>query len=391
MALVAVPLLLGMAALTVDVGYIYNNRADMQRTADAAALAGASGLSVGDSIARSRAIEYAGKNYLGQEAVQLTEQDVEVGNWESGSRSFTPSTDPAIRPNAVRVVGHREGLPLFFAAIVGVNETQVVREAVALADGGRCRGIWGLEGVFAEGGIITDSYKSDEGLYGPGNINQSGDICSNQDIDLRGTVSIRGDAMYGRGYDLLTSGTSYEIWGNRGDICCPAVPPVVDMDQGRSFNDNDTIPLTDDGHDPLSGGGLLLTSDDNLTLNPGTYYFESVRMAGQSTLTITGPTVIYVENDGLFTGGGVVNATADPSNLLIHSAGGEIDLAGGSGFYGAVIAPESNVRLVGNSEYFGNIIARTIDVRGDAVIHVDETIVDDVMGGEGGVVPVLVR
>ncbi len=42
LVVVTIPVLLGMAALTIDVGYIYNLRAQVQNTADAAALAGAS-------------------------------------------------------------------------------------------------------------------------------------------------------------------------------------------------------------------------------------------------------------------------------------------------------------------------------------------------------------
>jgi hypothetical protein len=321
----------------------------------------------------------------------VSNEDVEIGNWAWSSQSFTPSTDPSVRPNAVRVVGHREGLPLFFAAILGINETQVVREAVALTDGGRCRGIWGLEGVLGNGSVTTDSYDSQQGAYAPGNIYQNGDVCSNQDIVFHGGVNIQGDAMYGPDYDILISGTSYEIWGHVGGICCPVTPPVVDTSAARAYNDNDTIPLTDAGRKALVGGALRLVEIDNLTLAPGTYYFRSATIVGQATLTITGPTEIYLESDSMLTGGGIVNVTEDPAQLMIYSVGRTLSMVGGSGFYGAVVAPATDVTVFGDAELYGTIIGRTVDFRGDAIIHVDESIVADLMGGDGQVIPVLVR
>ena len=39
-------------------------------------------------------------------------------------------------------------------------------------------------------------------------------------------------------------------------------------------------------------------------------------MVGQSTMTIGGPTVIYIDGDGTLTGGGLLNVTQDPKNLI---------------------------------------------------------------------------
>ncbi len=394
LVMVSLTVLIGMTALTVDVGYICLSRTEMQNAVDAGALAGASGLAVGDTAATERAIAATGCNAIGREPVVVLSDDVQLGHWEWTARSFTPVAEgepQQYQANAVRVVGEKLDLPLFFGAVLGVSNTDIVKQAIALCDSGRCRGVWGLEGVLGVGDVITDSFDSRLGPYGDGNRGQNGDICSNQDIRINGDTSIHGDAMYGPGYSFDTSGTSWEVWGVVDDICCPVEAPVVDASGARSVNDNDLIGLTDYGRDPLVGGALRLIEDDNLTLVPGTYYFRSVNIVGQATLTVTGPTHIYVDGNANFAGGGILNVTQDPQNLILYGTGHNFTLAGGTGFYGAVVAPDSNVVLLGNADYYGTLIGRTLDMRGTSSLHVDEAVVADLLGGDGSVSPVLVR
>ena len=65
--------LLGFAALGIDVGYMYSVRHELQRCADAGALAGASAFTTGDwndssvqSIADTRARDYASRDVVVQ-------------------------------------------------------------------------------------------------------------------------------------------------------------------------------------------------------------------------------------------------------------------------------------------------------------------------------------
>ncbi len=103
-------------------------------------------------------------------------------------------------------------------------------------------------------------------------------------------------------------------------------------------------------------------------------------IVGQSTLTVTGPTAIYVSGDARLTGGGVVNLNRDPSDLRIYSTGEELDLSSKSGFWGVVIAPDTEVRVSGTPDYYGIIMGRTMEVLGDTNIHVDEGVVDEIFG-----------
>jgi len=393
LALVMLTVLLGCVALSVDVGYIYDLRGSMQSAVDASSLSGASALQVAPApAARFRAIEYAEKNLVGTSGVQSSELDITIGHWMGLTNTFVadnggiPST-----PNAIRVAGTREDIPLFFAAILGVMDTTVGRSATAVQGAGRCMGIWGLEGIVGPGDIVTDSYIEDDGAYGGPNVRPNGDICSCRDITLGGNTEIHGDAIYGDGYDLTLHGTSYEIWGYVDDQVCRLTPPTFDMPAAIADNDNGAIPQTDEGRTAYNPGSkrLRLVADDNLTLAPGTYYFSAVQIEGTATLTITGPTEIYISGDSMLGGQGIINSTAIPENLKIFSTG-DMAFNGGSTFYGAIVAPTGDLSFVGDSSYYGMIIGQTIDFRGTTNIHVEESLVMDIMG-LSSVAPMLVQ
>ena len=141
--------LIALLALTVDLGYLKVARTELQRSADAAAMAGAwelideAALS-GDSCpyyleqeARTRAAEYAGLNTVTTQGPALDYQDVQVG--------YLPNPlDPASQmlfntghpPNAVQVsvrktAGLNGEVPLFFARLLGYDGSSLQAQATA--------------------------------------------------------------------------------------------------------------------------------------------------------------------------------------------------------------------------------------------------------------------
>lgn len=161
--------LLGFAALTVDLGTLYNARGDLQRTADAAALAGASTyltdemmqIRMGNggydtmayvtALGTSRAGEFAALNpTIGTSVTNVGSGDVQTGWINLYSASETIHTNPQPKDyNAVKVTVRREGgdsegsnppVQLFFAAIFGRLSADASASAVAVFDD-RFRGI----------------------------------------------------------------------------------------------------------------------------------------------------------------------------------------------------------------------------------------------------------
>ncbi|MCB9850840.1 MAG: VWA domain-containing protein [Phycisphaerales bacterium] len=146
---VALVMIAGFAALTIDVGAMYNAKADLQRTADAAALAAASKLSdytnptaSPQDLARAEALKYTNRNNVfGQENEEMTldTADVEFGravyNEGSGSYDFVPNDS---FPDAVRVrvrmneQSSNRALTLYFARVFGRETKDLEAEAIAM-------------------------------------------------------------------------------------------------------------------------------------------------------------------------------------------------------------------------------------------------------------------
>ena len=379
---VASALLLSCAALAVDVGYMTWARAQIQRTVDSSALAGASGLVTGQ--AEPRAIHYAAANNVVYSGLDPDELEIATGNWDATTRSFTETPESGVGgvwPNACRVGGTRGNLGLFFSRVMGFTNTQVSRPATAMAGAGQCAGIWGLDGVTINGDVVTDSYVTTAGSYGPGNMRQNGDVCSCRDIVTHGGITIRGDAMYGEGYEFDPSGGSYEVTGLISDHVCDVPDLSVDYEYYEDNNDNDSMPFTDQGRNPWRGyGHLFLTGLNHLTLPPGTYWMHDIRIEGQAQLEVTGPTTIYINGQADLGGGGIINVTEDPHNLIIYALGPQITFTGTSTFYGALIAPSANINLPGDFEAFGVMLGQTLTCMGDMLFHVEEQMVFELFG-----------
>lgn len=386
--------LIGFLSLTIDVGYMYATNMEMQATVDSSALAGATAAPEDTYVAVDRAIAAGTNNAVAGTFVRSSELQVQIGYWNGATLAFTlPVGGELAAPNAARVVGGRNEVPLFFAGIFGIANTDVLRGATAIYGGGRCAGIWGLNGIDGDGSLTTDSYDAAAEAYGAGNVFLNGDICSDTGIDVDGNVTIGGDAMFGDGFALTTSGNAYSILGvvteQRESV---AIPPF-DMADAAVNNDNATIGLTTvHNRDPFDGTmwDFAVTGNDNLTIPPRTYYMTSAELTGQATITITGPTVFFISGPATFTGGGLVNVSQNPRDLIIYSTGPTLTIDGSAGFYGSIIAPTTTVTFTGNSQIYGAVMAGFLELAGDTQIHVDSDAVRDLFG-VGPEAPVLVQ
>lgn len=393
LVLISLFTMLGCLVLSVDVGHVLVTHGEMQAAMDASALAGASGLPLNNGQAHIRAMEFADGNYVNGAPIAPHELTLTIGKWNSATKTFVPDNGGGgVVPSAIRVVGIRDDVPMIFAAALGVSTTTVGRAAIATYGGGVCLGVWGLEGLNAQGNLTSDSYDSGLGPYSPGNMNASGDICSNQNVVLEGNVEIFGDVMYGEGYGITTFGSAFDVWGVMTEHRGSVPPPTIDMAAAMAVNDNAIIGLTNKGNDPFGGTqwDFAVSGNDSLTINGGTYYFTSALIEGQATVTITGPTTIYVSGDASFGGKGIINVTQVPSNLTIYSTGNTLTVNGSAGFYGAIIAPQTIVTLTGTSDFYGTLLSRLLTLAGDTQFHVDEQVILNLFGVDP-VAPVLVQ
>lgn len=153
------PVILAMGALAVDVGYLLAVRTELQRTADASALAAVQALPDEGEAVRV-AVEYSETNDPEHGAV-VGEDDVIPGHWDSKTGVFTPGGTPA---NAVQVFAFRNRVRgnaprLFFARIFGLGEADVVAAATAVGGssvGAHTRWIVDAEMIDSDIPVIED-------------------------------------------------------------------------------------------------------------------------------------------------------------------------------------------------------------------------------------------
>ena len=140
----------------------------------------------------------------------------------------------------------------------------------------------------------------------------------------------------------------------------------------------------------LSGGG---GADKEIHLSAGTYNINSLDLGAQLTVIIdSGPVILniagcatlnadstdcatYLDAPLSTNGGSFTNASMDSSDLQIRYAGtGELQMRGTSGLAAVVYAPNAHFETVGTTDFYGAVIANTVDLTGTANIHYDRAL-----------------
>ena len=104
---------MGLLAVVVDVGMLYTERANLQKAADAAVLAGASQLPAAPSAARTIATEYVGLNAKDVDIVEITISATSANN------------------DTIEVYLEKTDVPMLFARALGMDFQTVSAEAAA--------------------------------------------------------------------------------------------------------------------------------------------------------------------------------------------------------------------------------------------------------------------
>jgi Flp pilus assembly protein TadG len=138
--------MLGMVAFAVDVGYMYTLQTQLSRSVDAAALAGASVLVEGQSVAEGEAVEFLVRNPVGSSITAVNEAQLEAakaafitehgqhltlasGEWNASTRSFEAGGNS---PSTMHVALSYPHQPLFFGRILGRDDFEIRAESVAM-------------------------------------------------------------------------------------------------------------------------------------------------------------------------------------------------------------------------------------------------------------------
>ena len=125
--------LLSMAALAIDVGYMYVVRTQLQAAADAGALAAGNSLHLTASEVVAVGEDFVTRHDAGGRKILGSETSVELGIWDAATETFTPTAGSDLG-NAVRVTARRSDEALFFAKVMGEKVFKTEASAIAMAN-----------------------------------------------------------------------------------------------------------------------------------------------------------------------------------------------------------------------------------------------------------------
>lgn len=345
---ISIPIFIGFAALAIDMSFGYTMRNKAQVTASSAALAGAAMLpQVGATSAevntainnvRNEALNFATLNMPGNGLV-LDQNDILVGNWNSGSRTFSDQATAqanGLALDAVKVttrLSDASGNPisLFFAGFFGHDTANVNTAAIAVNGGGSPQ----------DACLLSLEPTESDGLYINGNITITSPKCG---VCVN---SSNPSALRANGTPTIDVGDEGAISVHGGISETPNVNfnPAPKAGQGACNDPYAGVPDFDDNFTNDSCASQVSTYEvGKVTHFPPGVYCGKVKLNGSTKDVVfdspsgSGPQVHhFIDAEFSITGNAVVNGT-DVTILLTRSelkwAGtSQIHLtAGASGF-----------------------------------------------------------
>ncbi len=376
----ALGVLMGFVAMTVDVGMIFHERRSLQNAADAAALAGVQELPESPSVAIAKALEYAEKHGFSA---------------ESGA-TITVNTPYQGDPDSIEVVIEEE-MPFVFARVLGLDSTGVGARAVASNDTASAMGV-ALLVLEPLGGVSFNKVGSGDLI-----VNGGGAIMVNDAWTWATQRSGVGDVITSGGFFHYYQGGWFsdgagefapepdEVTVQLPDPLAGLLPPDpyagTSPDSGGTAADPDTNKLTSGDYTLRPGtywGGIEITSSANVTFEPGTYVLAGggFKLTGSGTIT----------GDGVF-----FYNTFDPENQQPSGDGQcrEVNLRGSaeftftaptSGTYADILfwqdeACDDPMKHEGNSDVISGVIylpGARLDLSGSGNIGTVQIVTDTI-------------
>ena len=313
--------LFGVAALTIDVGAMFNTRADLQRTADAAALAGVSGYVTDDMmlvrrdeggselfsdvrlLAQNRVTQIGFSNdTYGTGGTYLAESDITLG-WIDVASGTSP-IDAALsvnQYNAVQVVARRTSetpngpVNFLFAAIFGLYHGNVTATATAAFDD---RAL-GFDPGVSPGYLLPFTVNKDEyeAQLAAGNDNYSFDNSAGtvaNSADGIGEIDIYPGSLAPGNFGLLNIGTPNQGAAALGEQIQNGVSPEdIEAEIGSTtlaFFDSSGYPIT---HQVTGDPGLTVSLEADVETRVG----DVVAFLLHSMVVQEGSNAVYTITD----------------------------------------------------------------------------------------------
>jgi len=355
--------LCGLVSLGVDLGRVQLAKTELRSAADAAARAGVAGLATSVTQARNDAVATAAANTCDGSAVVIDPTlDIDFGNWDSATKTFTLLSGAAQNnANSVRITAHRiaarnSAIPLVFARLVGRSTCDINAVAIAKATFGPGIGFTGLNGITVSNNNYFVSYNSSVNPNPTlASANSNAILSSNAAINVGNNDHLNGNVQLGPSGSL---DPALQVTGSTTRYSSSITAP--------------SMPTWSPGTNP---GGISqnYTVTTDTTLPGGTYWFTFLDV--DHDLTFSGPATIYV-NGNVTIDSDLTAYNNIPDNLTIYQLGANRTFgdskANNVNIVADVLAPGADLLMNNKLTFQGVGIFDTIVTRNDALFFVDE-------------------
>lgn len=266
-------------------------------------------------------------------------------------------------------------------------------------------GMFGEVFLDATGSMFSDGFSSSKGTYasqlaastnkgGPKNtpyVNATGDVGSNGGVNVGSNKAmIFGNATPGPGYTVTGNGF---ISGSTTAAKAPfPLKPVTYSVPSGVTPDTKSYPTMTSSATLGSAGNTTWYVTDSMSLkskakivvegNVTIVVNGDIKLTAQSEIIIKDGATLTIYHEGstfevhggtdASTGGGVNTLSRSAADFQVWSKATSATLNGNSAFYGAVYAPDAEIKMNGNAGFYGGVIGKRIDAMGDLSFHYDE-------------------
>lgn len=224
--------------------------------------------------------------------------------------------------------------------------------------------------------------------------------------DIFGRVGTGGGSVVHDGGAILAATPTGTGWNNGlvnvpfvsnlDTPVAPALPAVVNT-ISASITGSTTLPRAGDApaadnkyyYNFAAGASIALVGNSTLSVsdkvvihlqNHAATNAISIGGTAQLAITATGNLTVYTDGNINAGGNGMTNANANATSCLIYgtnNGSGQIfDLNGNATTVAAINAPNADFTITGNAEVWGSIVARNVNLNGNAAFRYDEALLD---------------
>ncbi|MEA1981658.1 MAG: hypothetical protein U9N54_11905, partial [candidate division Zixibacteria bacterium] len=232
--------------------------------------------------------------------------------------------------------------------------------------------------------MIIDSYNSDSGSYADTQEDLYADIGSNDTVFIENNAWVGGNASSALEDGVVifdSSSVKGELADNVDENIVPDIPQ----------SEYDSVAILNDNMTGISGTYTYNTvtnnfsTDGDVILGSGTYYFDDFILKNSASLTLEpgAEVTIYITGKFEIKNSGDINSTEDPSDMIINYQGTDFDLKNSGTLTAAIFAPNASAVLHNSGDFYGSILANTVDAHNSAAFHYDQSLSEIIDGVTG--------